>query len=179
MRAVVELYAGLVLDVRPLSASDGPAVHSLLGDPKVASWFRDDEPFSLSECEQFVGRQLGHLAAHGFGMALGWEDDECVGWSLLQFTIVDGASEVEIGWTVASGRWGQGIATELGRHALGRAAGLGLHSLVAYARAENGASRRVMEKLGLEFEKQFERESRPHVLYRTRDPSANDGGANP
>jgi [ribosomal protein S5]-alanine N-acetyltransferase len=166
-----------VLDVRPLRASDAPAVHGLLGDPRVASWFRDAEPFSLTECEHFVQRQLAHWGAHRFGMALGWDGEECVGWSLLQHCIVDGASEVEIGWTVASERWGEGIATEPGRHALERADGLGLRSLIAYARAENGASRRVMEKLGLEFEKEFEHAARPHVLYRTPRRSGNGPGA--
>ncbi len=169
-----------MLDVRPLHADDAAAVHGLLGDPRVAGWFRDAEPFSLTECERFVQRQLAHWSAHGFGMAVGWDGEDCVGWSLLQHCIVDGASEVEIGWTVASDRWGRGIATELGRHALDRTAGLGLRSLIAYARAENGASRRVMEKLGLEFEKQFEHGGRPHVLYRTAPGRrANGAGASP
>jgi [ribosomal protein S5]-alanine N-acetyltransferase len=169
-----------VLDVRPLCADDAPAVHGFLGDPRVAGWFRDTEPFSLSECEQFVQRQLGHWAAHGFGMALGWDGAECVGWSLLQHCIVDGASEVEIGWTVAGDHWGQGIATQLGRHALERADGLALRRLIAYARADNSASCRVMEKLGLEYEKQFEHRGRPHVLYRTPvGPPAGGAAASP
>jgi RimJ/RimL family protein N-acetyltransferase len=158
-----------VLDVRPLRDSDGPAVHQLLGDPQVANWFRggeEPEPFSLSDCQEFVRAQMGHWAAHRFGMSLGWDGETCVGWSLLQHTVVDGFSEVEIGWTVASPRWGQGIGTRLGQHALDRAGGLGLRSTVAYARTDNAASRRVMDKLGFTYERAFEHRGRPRVLYR-------------
>lgn len=158
-----------MLEVRPLRASDARAVHRLLADPNVASWFRPDdqpEPYGLRDCEELVDRQVGHWAAHRFGMSLGWEGKTCVGWSLVQHTIVAGSSEVEIGWTVSSARWGQGIGTHLGQHALDRAAQLGLRSTVAYARADNAASRRVMEKLGLGYEREFEHRGRPHVLYR-------------
>lgn len=158
-----------MLEVRRLQASDAPAVHQLLGDPKVASWFRpfdEPDPFSLRDCEELVQRQIGHWDAHGFGMALGWEGERCVGWSLLQHTIVAGSSEVEIGWTVASDRWRHGFGTHLGQHALDRATGLDLRSIIAYARAENASSRRIMEKLGLIYEREFEHRERPHVLYR-------------
>ena len=85
-------------------------MHALIGDREVASWLRPggvSEPFSLAECEQFVEAQIGHWTAHRFGTSLGWEGTTCVGWSLLQHTIVDGSSEVEIGWTVARshGSW--------------------------------------------------------------------------
>jgi RimJ/RimL family protein N-acetyltransferase len=158
-----------VLDIRPLTESDSPAVHRLLSDPAVAVWFsrgEQPEPFNLTQCEEFVQSQMGHWSAHRFGMCLGWDAATCAGWSLLQHTIVDGFSEVEIGWTVASPSWGQGIGTRLGQHALERAGELGLRSIIAYARIENAASRRIMEKLGLSYEREFERDGRTHVVYR-------------
>ena len=158
-----------VIEVRPLDAGDAPAVHSLLGDPAVAVWLRRagvSHPFTPDECETFVRAQIGHWTAHGFGCSLAWDGEDCVAWSLLQHCIVAGASEVEIGWTVASARWGEGIATRMGRHALASAASLGLDTVVAYARVDNAASRRVIEKLGLVYERKFEHAGRPHVLYR-------------
>lgn len=152
-----------------MDAGDAPAVHSLLGDPAVAVWLRRpgvSHPFTPDECETFVRAQIGHWTAHGFGCSLAWDGEDCVAWSLLQHCIVAGASEVEIGWTVASARWGEGIATRMGRHALASAASLGLDTVVAYARVDNGASRRVIEKLGLGYERKFEHAGRPHVLYR-------------
>jgi ribosomal-protein-alanine N-acetyltransferase len=158
-----------VLVIRPLRDSDAPAVHQLLGDPAVATWFRPEgqsEPYSLADCQEFVRGKIGHWTAHRFGMSLGWDGATCVGWSLLQHTIVDGFSEVEIGWVVASPRWGEGIGTRLGQHALDRAGELELRSTIAYARVENAASRRIMDKLGLSYEREFEHDGRTHALYR-------------
>ena len=81
-----------------------------------------------------------------------------------------GRPEVEVGWTVAPARWGEGFATELGAAALEVAFGvLGLDDVVAYTLPHNAASRRVMEKLGFVYEltapyKTFG----DHVLYRRR-----------
>ena len=61
---------------------------------------------------------------------------------------------------------GPGIGTLLGRHALGRASELDLRSIIADARIENAASRRIMEKLGLSYEREFEQRGEPRALYR-------------
>jgi ribosomal-protein-alanine N-acetyltransferase len=63
--------------------------------------------------------------------------------------------------------WGRGIATELGRHALASAAEAGFERIVAFTRTENLASRRVMEKLGLSYERDFTHAGYPHVMYVT------------
>ena len=155
------------MELGPLVAADAAAIHrSLLGDPEVAAWLRSSGPFTLEECEEMVTRKLAHRAAHRFGWSLGWEGDSCVGWSVAQYCIIDGISEVEIGWTVARSHWRRGIASRLGRHALTEVASLGLRSLVAYTRTDNVASRGVMTKLGLSFEKSFDFHGEPHVLYR-------------
>ena len=59
-----------------------------------------------------------------------------------------------------------GIATELGRHALAEISDRGLRSVVAYTRHDNVASRGVMEKLGMTYEKSFDDEGETQVLYR-------------
>ena len=155
------------MEIRTLSVADAPAIHrSLLGDPAIAAWLRSDGPFTLAECDQMVTRKVAHRTAHGFGWSLGWEGDTCVGWSAAQYCIVDGLTEVEIGWTVARSHWRRGIATRLGHHALTDIAALDLRSVVAYTRVENVASRGVMAKLGMTCEKTFDHHGEPHVLYR-------------
>jgi RimJ/RimL family protein N-acetyltransferase len=155
------------MEIRALRETDAEPIHrTLLGDPEIAVWFRSGGPFSVAECEEMVTRKVAHRAVHGFGWSLGWEDDTCVGWGIAQYCIVDGAAEVEIGWTVARSHWRRGIGTHLGRHALTEVVPLGLHSVVAYAREENAASRGVMTKLGMTYEKRFDFEGLPHVLYR-------------
>jgi RimJ/RimL family protein N-acetyltransferase len=54
----------------------------------------------------------------------------------------------------------------MGQYALADAASLGLDSIMAYTRVDNRASRRVMEKLGLHYERDVEHAGLPHVLYR-------------
>jgi RimJ/RimL family protein N-acetyltransferase len=155
------------MEIRPLSARDASAIHrSLLGDPEVARWFRSGGPFTLAECEEMVSRKVAHRTAHHFGWSLGWEDDTCVGWSVAQYCIVDGVSEVEIGWAVARSHWRRGIAARLGEHALAEVGSLALRSVVAYTRDDNVASRGVMAKLGMAYEKSFDLHGEAHVLYR-------------
>jgi RimJ/RimL family protein N-acetyltransferase len=155
------------MEIRNLSAGDGPAIQqTLLGDPEVAAWFRSTGPFTLEECNDMVAKKVAHRTAHGFGWSLAWEDDACVGWGLAQYCVVDGASEVEIGWTVARSHWRRGLATRLGEHALTEIDWLGLESVVAYTREDNVASQGVMNKLGMTYEKSFDLHGEPHVLYR-------------
>jgi RimJ/RimL family protein N-acetyltransferase len=155
------------MEMRPLIATDGAAIHvALLADPDVAAWFRSAGAFTLEECEEMVIRKTAHRTAHGFGWSLLWEGDVCVGWSVAQYCIVDGISEVEIGWAVKRSHWRRGIATRLGQHALGEVRSLGLDSIVAYTREDNAASRGVMSKLGMAYEKSFDFQGAPHVLYR-------------
>ncbi len=59
--------------------------------------------------------------------------------------------EWEVGWTVDPRQWGRGYATEAAQAILGFAFGeLGAHRVVAFCNANNRASARVMEKLGMQ-----------------------------
>lgn len=80
--------------------------------------------------------------------------------------------EVEIGWIVAEGARGRGLATEaasaVARHALDE---LGVPWLVAYVRPWNRASLRVAAKLGMREEGRGRtRSGEPMVVLRLRRP---------
>jgi [ribosomal protein S5]-alanine N-acetyltransferase len=94
---------------------------------------------------------------------------ELVGQIGLQPTEVEGESAVEVGWSVAPERWGEGFATEAARASLAwgfdRAA---LGEIVSFAMVENAASLRVMEKLAMKYDREFLRAGLPHALYRIR-----------
>jgi RimJ/RimL family protein N-acetyltransferase len=159
-----------MLEIRPVTSDDTDALQEILSDPDVAGWLRgagEEGPFSRAECEAIVVQKLAHWTAHGFGMSLAFCGQRCVGRSIVQHNQVAGRSEVEIGWAVARDMWGRGIATELGRHALTSATDAGFKRVVAFTRPDNVASRRVMEKLGLRYERDFEHAGLPHVLYVT------------
>lgn len=72
----------------------------------------------------------------------------------------------EIGWWLARRYWGRGLATEAARCALRDALErVGLRRIMSVAMVENTASRRIMEKLGLRFECEFENEGVRLVRY--------------
>lgn len=159
-----------MLEIRRVTAADTEALLQILGDPEVAYWLRpagQAGAFTRAECEEIIARKLGHWAAHGFGMTLGFSEGRCVGRSTVGYNLVDGRAEVEVGWAVTRDMWGRGIATELGRHAVTTASAAGFRRIVAFTRPENIASRRVMEKLGLRHERDFTHNGHPHVLYVT------------
>jgi ribosomal-protein-alanine N-acetyltransferase len=77
--------------------------------------------------------------------------------------------EVEIGWSIHPDRWGEGLATELARASVQTAFDvLGLDGVIAYTANDNIASWRVMEKAGMEFDREIIAVGLPHVLYRAR-----------
>ncbi|HEX3689924.1 MAG TPA: GNAT family N-acetyltransferase [Solirubrobacteraceae bacterium] len=159
-----------MLDLRPVRPGDAGALHALLADADVARWLRPKHlsgPYSLRECEAIAARDAAHWGAHGFGPWLAWDGDICAGRCLLEHSVVEGRGEVEIGWAVTSRCWGRGVGTAMGRHALAAGAERGIANLVAFTRVDNVASRRVMEKLGLAYERGFHHAGYPHVLYRT------------
>lgn len=83
---------------------------------------------------------------------------------------------VEIGWRLAQRFWGQGFAVEGARKCLNYGfQELGLSEIVSFTYEGNFKSRRVMEKLGMIRDFQFDFDHpkvedghwlRPHVLYR-------------
>ncbi len=82
-----------------------------------------------------------------------------------------GGDEIEIGYWLAPDYWGKGLATEAAQAVLEYGFDqLGLERIVAVAHPENQASIRVLQKLGMAFERTVVREGLEHVYYaKTRD----------
>jgi [ribosomal protein S5]-alanine N-acetyltransferase len=93
--------------------------------------------------------------------------DRIVGRVGLEYTTKFGHPEVEVEWFIDPDAWGRGYATEMAQEAV-RAAftTLGLDELISYTTPDNTASRAVMEKLGMTYERDVENAGMPHVLYR-------------
>jgi ribosomal-protein-alanine N-acetyltransferase len=133
---------------------------ALYGDPRVARFLSvDGRPWprerSVGAFEHFV-RQWQE---YGFGP---WAaiDRRTGGWlgqvGLNELPRWPGPDKVEVGWDLHPSVWGQGLATEGARAALGYGfEAVGLERIISTARADNAASRRVMEKCGLAFQEEF------------------------
>lgn len=112
---------------------------------------------------------LEHWERHGWGLWMLRERDggRFVGRAGLRRVHVGGNDEVELAYALCAEFWNQGLATEISRALLALAFGpLQLPNLVALTLPTNRASCRVMEKLGLRYERDFVHAGLPHVLYR-------------
>jgi ribosomal-protein-alanine N-acetyltransferase len=118
----------------------------------------------------YLEHNVKHWADHGFGM---WMlrhavSSAVIGRAILRHLDVGGVDEIEVGYGFLPEYWGRGFATEIARECvrIGRDR-LALPSMVAITTPENLASQRVMQKVGLVFERDIIHASRPHVLFRT------------
>jgi RimJ/RimL family protein N-acetyltransferase len=155
-----------------LRANHGDELATLLLDPRVGAtvWARSGPP-TRAEVMDSLAAKIEHWERYGFGMWLlrDRRSREMVGRGGLQWTYIAGMKRVEAGWAIVPDRWGQGLATELAQACVEVAFGrLGLSEIVAFALADNIASRRVMEKAGFTYDRAIMHAERAHVLYRRR-----------
>jgi ribosomal-protein-alanine N-acetyltransferase len=140
---------------------------ALYGDPRVGATFGGVR--TPDEVGVMLAHQREHWTGEGFGYWI-WRDRESgepVARGGLARAEIEREPAVEVGWSVVPDRWGEGLATELGAASLAVAAQLGFDELVAFTLPANVASRRVMEKLGMTYDREFMRGERGlHVLYR-------------
>jgi len=156
---------------RPLEESDLADLLVLHRDQRVLSAF-GAERGTDDDTRQFLARKLAHWKEHGFGI---WMFRDPTGTFIGRCGIHRWRSEVELGYIVEPSFWGQGFATEMATAVAGHAfTALGLSNLVAFTRKENLASRRVMDKVGFLYERDFHDDGIQNVLYRL--PAASFSG---
>jgi RimJ/RimL family protein N-acetyltransferase len=153
----------------PLSATDLGDLGALHRDERVLAAFGAG-PMTADETRAFFERRLRHWGDHGFGI---WVFRDAAGSFVGRCGIhrwrLDDVDEVELGYVVRSELWSQGYATEMGDAVVGYSfSALRLASLVGFTRADNARSRRVLEKLGFLFERDFVADGEQSVLYRRR-----------
>lgn len=142
-------------------------------DPQVMTWLggvRDD-----AGLDEYLQRNLAHWDRFGYGVWVLYsaEDGAFAGRSVLRHVDVGGVDEVEVGYGFLPDFWGMGLATEITSASLRIARDrVGLRSVVALTALDNAASRRVLEKSGLSFEREVPHAIGPHALYRISFDSA-------
>jgi RimJ/RimL family protein N-acetyltransferase len=108
--------------------------------------------FTPAETEADLDRYGQHWQRHGFGLWAAEEKESraLVGRAGLAYHRL-WPDDPEVGWLIDTPWQGRGLATEAGAACISYAfEELGFGRVVSICTAENTASRRVMEKLGLE-----------------------------
>ncbi len=144
------------LRLRPFQALDAIEMAAILGNPEVMQHIGRGRAKTFDETIDYLAYQLRHEAAYGYSLwaVVRKEDDRLIGqcglWHL------EGTGEVDLAYTLDQDYWGQGYATEASIGWLDYAfgpTGLDLRRIVAITKPENRASVRVLEKLGMRYER--------------------------
>jgi RimJ/RimL family protein N-acetyltransferase len=154
-----------------LAAEDFDLLCALHKDPAVMAMIggvRSDE-----RTRAYLEANLAHWREHGFGVWI-FRDAATgafVGRGGIRHVTLDGRSEVEVAYALVRDAWGKGFATEIAAASRDVAFGLlGLRDLVAFTLPEHHASRRVMEKVGFQYERDVIHDLLKHVVYRMTAP---------
>jgi RimJ/RimL family protein N-acetyltransferase len=142
------------LRLRRWREGDVELMAAIYAEPEVVRYLR---PLDVEGTRQQLSRFVDHWVEHGFGLwavevrasgrligriGLAHHDD----WTETPY-------DAEVGWTLERATWGRGLATEGGAAALRFGFETrGMERIISIAHRDNGASQRVMEKLGLKRE---------------------------
>jgi RimJ/RimL family protein N-acetyltransferase len=144
----IETERLLLRMIRPDDLDD---LAALFADPDVVRYVANGKTADRAEAEVALQSILRHWQTHGFGrwIAVNKHTGKFVGCGGLRSLF----GTPEVVYHLAKENWGQGYATELGSAALRFGFDRGFDRIVAIAKPLNAASIRVMEKLGMTFEK--------------------------
>lgn len=126
--------------LRPLAPQDKAALVRELNDLEISRWAaRIPYPYGPEDADDFL-RNTPEADDNVLRLAI-TQEGALIG--------VIGLERGEIGYWIASGHWGKGLATEAARamtdHGFGR---MGLTEIVASYQTGNAASRKILLKLG-------------------------------
>jgi RimJ/RimL family protein N-acetyltransferase len=141
------------LTFREMTPADLDDMALLLGDPEVMTYY--PRPKTRDEAVQWVDWNRALYRTHGYGLwVLCTADGGFVGDCGLTPQLVDGVTELEVGYHVLPSLQGRGYATEAAAASRDFARDvLGATRLIAIIHPDNRPSQRVAEKIGLRAEK--------------------------
>jgi RimJ/RimL family protein N-acetyltransferase len=130
----------------------------------------------VEESRRRLERLIEHQERHGFSLwaVTGRETAAVMGdCGLIRYAHV--GPEIELGYRLAKLYWGKGYATEAAHAWVAHGFDtLGLHRIVAAAHPENTASQRVLEKVGMRYERMTDyagERVRLYAIERERHPA--------
>lgn len=153
MRTILETQR---LKLREFLEIDSENMFQLNSDPEVIRYTGDDPFSSVEEARLFI-RHYDKYKKFGYGRwtILLRETNEYVGWCGLSYTV--DTKETDLGFRLLKKNWNKGFATEAAENCLMYGfQQLALKKIIGRAMKDNKASIRILEKIGMTFEKKFE-----------------------
>jgi len=140
--------------LREITLDDKEELFKLHSDPEVQKYTGEPLVESIEEMEKAIKARISDYEKYGFGR---WatilkNEMQFVGWAGLAY--LPEFDEIDLGYRFLPEYWGKGIATEASHAILAYGFDqLKLRKIIAIAMKENKASFKVMEKVGMEFDK--------------------------
>lgn len=143
------------LRLRHVTDADAPFILELLNDPGWLRFIGDRGVRTLDDARGYIEQGPRRMYAdHGFGLFLVERKDDGAPLGLCGLIRRDTLPDVDIGFALAERFRGHGYAYEAAAATLRHARDVvGLERVVAIAMPENVASTRLLERLGLRFER--------------------------
>lgn len=142
------------LHIRPWQADDRPAFAGFVADGEMMRYITPGLQWDEARIDATLQRQARQLAAHGccLGAVVLKHTRSVVGVGGIQ--PLGETGDYEVGWWIWKDYWNRGLAGEIAaavkRHAFEE---MQLRRIVAIAYPGNAASIRVMEKIGMRFDR--------------------------
>ena len=173
------------LILRRWTPPDLPAMEAIWSDPAVQASLRphmDTDPQTTAR--ESLQRRMEQWDEHGFGLFAAVErgSGEVIGWlgAWPQDIAPTLAGEIEVGWTLRSEWWGQGLATEGGLASAEVAfAELPIDRVISLIHPANDPSIAVAGRLGMTYEGQAQHGELPDLELSVYAVSRSTFGASP
>lgn len=146
-----ELFQSDRLAFRQFNAEDAYEIYLLNIDPEVLK-YTGDAPFESVDAAKTFLENYKQYELHGMGRwaVIRKEDEAFLGWCGLKYR--PDQETVDLGYRFKKEYWGKGYATEAARASLKYGFEvLQLQRIIARAMKDNGASIRVIEKVGMTY----------------------------
>ncbi len=154
------------LRLRPLAPDDLDAIHRVWTDPEVRRYLWDGEEISSEVAAGVISDSAASFERVGLGLfAMVLEgQDEPIGFC--GFWRFEGRTDFELAYGLATPYWGTGLATEAVRALIHHGfEDLGFERIAASADTPNAASLRVMQRVGMSYERRETHEGRDTTYY--------------
>lgn len=140
--------------MRHLEQTDAAFILELLNEPSFIRFIADRGVRTLADAERYLLQgPIASYTKHGFGLFAVVLKETGVPIGMCGLIKRDELPDVDLGYALLERYWKQGYAQEAAAAVLAYGKSIGLQRIVAITAPDNDASARVLEKIGLQFER--------------------------
>jgi RimJ/RimL family protein N-acetyltransferase len=162
------------LHLRPVTERDAAFILELVNEPSWIRFIGDRKVRDLDDARAYIARSFTAMyMRHGLGLLLAERREDGAALGICGLIKRDSLPDADIGFAFLPRHWGRGYAFEAARAVLGHGRdSLRLARIVAITDPENESSIRLLQQLGLRFEKLLDLPEGRSKLFAIEFPAA-------